>query len=242
MNDVTKHEPIGLPADFGDSLMKGIEETRATLHVGGGKPFLRLLRNGTWVYGQNNDLVETGSRWAINLASLSRGWVCWDDGELLGQIMASVQVERLAKPAPVNDVEFKEQFGFELTCIDGEDAGVEVIYRNNSYGFVTAFDDLMAKIRDRYLKNKVYYWPVVTFGQESYDHKKFGETWNPILTIVAWANEAGEFPPEPAAAPAPKAAPPRREPLKAVQTPVAPAEPTSTVQAHVGQRRRPAPR
>jgi hypothetical protein len=239
MNDVTKHEPIGLPADFGDSLMKGIEETRATMHVGGGKPFLRLLRNGTWVYGQNNELVEPGSRWAINLASLSRGWVCWDDGELLGQIMASVQAPRLAKPAPVNGVEFKEQFGFELTCIDGEGTGVEVIYRNNSYGFTAAFDDLMARIRDRYSKDKAYYWPVVQLEQESYDHKKYGEIWNPILTVVGWANEAGEFP-ETAAAP--KAAPPRREPLKAVETPVAPAEPTSTVQAHVGQRRRPAPR
>ena len=73
--------------------MKGIADTRADLSVSaGGKPLLRLLRTGQFVFGQNNEPVEKGSEWAVNLASLARGWVCWGDGELLGQVMATVQV------------------------------------------------------------------------------------------------------------------------------------------------------
>ena len=61
--------------------MKGLSDTRAGLSVtAGGQLLMRLLRTGQFVFGQNNELVEKGSEWAVNLASLSRGWVCWAMG------------------------------------------------------------------------------------------------------------------------------------------------------------------
>jgi len=265
MSDIVKHN-AQLPADFGDSLMRGIEDTRASIVVAGGKPFLRLMRNGVWVFGQGNEEVQEGSQWAVNLASLARGWVCWGDGELLGKVMSSVQVPRPARPAAINGYEFAEQYGMDLACIDGDDAGVVVDHSNNSYGYKTMFDALVAAIRDRYMTDKVYYWPFVTLGQESYNHKKFGLIYNPILTITAWADAEGNIaggrakpaaaaasPQAPAAAALaepPKPAKPRKAPLRqapssaqveaAQAAPDAPPAPTQ--QVHTGQRRRPAAR
>src|SRR6188508_3331842 len=100
MSDIVKRSEA-LPADFGASLMAGIEQTRATIVAGGGKPFLRLLRTGDYVYGQQNVDVQDGSLWAVNLATLERGWVCWGDGEMLGQIMVSVQQPQPVRPPAI---------------------------------------------------------------------------------------------------------------------------------------------
>ena len=45
MADIVKRTET-LPADFGDALMRGIEQTRSTIGTGGGKPFMRLTRDG----------------------------------------------------------------------------------------------------------------------------------------------------------------------------------------------------
>jgi hypothetical protein len=254
MSEVAIKNQAPLPANFGENLMKGIAETRATIIVGGGgKPFLRLLRNGVWVYGPQDVEVQPGSNWAVNLASLSRGWVCWHDGKKLGEVMASVQVPFPPQPQPIGGKEFAEQFGFELSCVSGDDKGVEVIYRNNSDGFKKAFDKLVGELQQQWAADKEYYWPVLSLSEESYTHPRYGLIYKPVMSIVAWANANGEYlgeapaAPEPApVATAPKAARQRRAPVAAAEAatpaPAAQAQPAPTQAAHTGQRRRPAAR
>lgn len=248
MNDIaTRHS--SLPANFGETLMKGIAETRSTMTVSdGGKPLLRLLKSGVWVFGQSNEPVAKGSQWAVNIASLSRGWVCWSEGELLGQAMASVQVERIPQPAPINGETFTEQFGMELTCITGKDDGTLVLYKNNSVGFKRAFEKLLAEIQTRWSSDKQYFWPVVELEQEDYSHKKYGTIYNPLLPIVAWTDEESQYSPdsdfEDEPAPEPVAVAPKRV-RNSRQAPPEPApveEPVTSQQAHTGQRRRPVAR
>lgn len=265
MADITTRPAAGLPADFGANLMKGIADTRSAIVVSDGKPFFRLLRDGTYVFGASNEEMQEGSQWAVNLASLSRGWVCWVDGELLGQVMASVQAPRLPQPAPVGGHPFVEQFGFDMVCLNGSDKGALVQYKNNSYGFKKAFDSLISAIAEQYGRDPVFYWPVLTFDAESYDHKRYGQIWNPIFNVVAWADAEGriagkaskvaapdpapEPATEPAAVPAPKRQ--RKAPVAAADpAPEPEPAPVSTQRAHVaapapapaGQRRRPAAR
>src|SRR6187399_1918426 len=109
MADIVKRTEA-LPADFGDSLMRGIEQTRSTIGTAGGKPFMRLSRTGDYIYGPH---------WAVNLASLEHGWVCWGDGELLGQIMVDVRLPQPARPPAVEGYGFEPQFGMSLACISG---------------------------------------------------------------------------------------------------------------------------
>jgi hypothetical protein len=256
MTEVTTHHTT-LPANFGESLMKGIAETRSAMNVsGGGKPLLRLLKSGKWVIGQQNEPVEATAEWAVNIASLARGWVCWYDGELLGQTMASVQAERLPQPtpisvpqpAPVDRVPFAEQFSMELTCILGEAEGTEVLYKNHSAGFTDAFNKLLGEIQARWSADPVYFWPVITLQQTSYQHKKHGEIWKPLLEVVAWTDQDGEFSPdstaaEPAGAVAPvEPAKVARAPRAAQRAPEPVPEPLPSAHTHVGQRRRPAAR
>lgn len=246
MNEIV-HRHTALPANFGESLMKGIADTRATMLTGdGGKLLLRLLKDGRFVVGQNNEPAEKGAEWAVNIASLARGWVCWGDGELLGQVMASVQSERLPQPAPINDVPFKQQFSMELTCISGDHDGMVVLYKNNSDGFTKAFEKLLGDVSSRWAVDKQYFWPVVTLEQTSYPHPKYGLTYKPIFNIVAWTDENGTFAPdseeveEEPAPPPPVVTKPTRSRLPKVDYEAD--APAPTAQTHVGQRRRPASR
>lgn len=246
----------GVPStEFGDALMRGVEDVRAGMSTNDmGKPLLRLIGDGEWVFGQTNEEVQEGSHWAVNLMSLMRGWCCWKDGQLLGQVMDSVQVPRPACPAPINGQGFSEQYSMELTCINGDDAGTLVLYKNNSLGFKNAFADLMGKIRARYAMDKAHYWPVITLGSDSYEHKKYNKTiYNPILTIASWADAEGNLAGAPTPAltkpvqAAPEPAPPkparqRKAPLADAQVTVEQPEPLTTTQVHTGQRRRPAAR
>jgi len=260
MSDIVKRTEH-LPADFGSNLMAGIDQTRASIvGAGGGKPFLRLLRDGDYVYGPQSIQAQEGAHWAVNLASLQHGWVCWGDGELLGQVMGSVQAPKPARPPALEGYQFEAQYGFELACISGEDVGIVVDYKNNSLGYRKAFDQLLADIRTRYVADQQFYWPVITLDTSSYAHKKYGKIYEPVFSIVGWADADGNLQtakPRPVAAPPAEAAPAparaRRAPARPVDAPAeapapeapaaAPANeapPLSTTQTRVGQRRRPA--
>jgi hypothetical protein len=235
MSDIVKRTEQ-LPADFGASLMKGIEQTRSTITTGGGKPFLRLTRAGDYIYGPQNIDVQDGSQWAVNLAALEHGWVCWGDGELLGQIMVDVRLPQPARPLPLEGYAFEAQFGMGLACISGEDKGLEVIYKNNSLGYKKAFDQLLADIRARYIIDQIFYWPVLELLTSSYPHKKYGQIFEPIFKIVGWADAQGNL----QSAKPRVVAPPAEEPTLRAAT--RPAEEPSEPAPRQGQRRRPAAR
>jgi hypothetical protein len=251
MADIVKRTEQ-LPADFGDSLMRGIEQTRSTIGTAGGKPFLRLTRAGDYIYGPQNVDVQEGSHWAVNLASLEHGWVCWGDGELLGQIMVDVRLPQPARPPAVEGYGFEPQFGMNLACISGDDKGLEVIYKNNSLGFKKAFDQILADIRARYTIDQQYYWPVIELQTSSYPHKKYGQIFEPIFKIVGWADANGNLQTnKPRAVEAPATAPTRRRAavvaeeaaeLQAAMTPPPEEDAPAAPVARQGQRRRPAAR
>jgi len=259
MSDIVKRTEH-LPADFGATLMAGIDQARSTLSVGGGKPFLRLLREGEFVYGPQSIAAQPGAHWAVNLASLQHGWVCWGEGELLGQVMASVNAPRPARPPAIEGFAFEPQFGLSMACIHGEDKGVEVDYKNNSLGYRKAFDQLLSDVRTRYVADQQFYWPVITLETSWYMHKRYNRIFEPVFKIVGWADAEGNLqsakpravaPPAEEAVPAPARA--RRAPARPADAPAAApapeaaasapaneAPPLSTTQARVGQRRRPA--
>ena len=192
MSDIIRRQEQ-LPADFGDSLMKGIDQTRSGIVVGGGKPFLRLSRSGDYIFGPQNSETQPGAHWAVNLATLEHGWVCWGDGELLGQVMGSVQLPAPARPLPVDGIAFEAQFGMDIVCVFGDDKGLELNYKNNSLGFKKAYDQLLADVRTRYAADQIYYWPIIELDTSSYTHKKYGQIYEPVFKLVAWASAAGEI-------------------------------------------------
>ena len=90
---------------------------------------------------------------------------------------------------------------------------------------------------------------MLTFSSDSYPHKKWGQIFVPIFTVVGWADMNGNLqgddqPALPLADRVPTTEPTRpartKAPLAAAPAPaVEPVQPAVTAQTHVGQRRRP---
>jgi hypothetical protein len=263
---------LALPDDYAAKLMSGIAETRATTKLAGfgGKDLLRLNdQDGSWNFGQSNEDVQPGSRWAVNVRSLMHGYTCWVErgkkNELVLDAMVPVTQPKGIQPPPIEGKECKDTRAFDLKCLDGADKDTEVHYKSASDGCIRATDALLAKIYNQIAADKVFVHPVITLGSESYWNAKWNKNIHkPVFELVGWANSNGEVmraadsaqvaAPEPVAVPVQPAAPARKRkpPLAAVPqeepAPVAPAaaaeptQPVSTVQARVGQRRRPVAR
>ena len=259
MSDITKRSD-SLPADFVSRLMSGIAESRATTIIPGGKPFFRLMKNGRYVFGPNNEEMQDGSHWAVNIMSMAHGWSCWVDGgpnqanALAGEVMTAMTNPLPPRPDPIGDAAYKDQRSFEMKCLDGADQGTEVIYKINSVGGIRAVAELLDAIHAQLAWASDYPCPVLTFSSDSYPHKKWGTIYVPIFTVVGWADMNGNLqgddqpslpladrvPTAEPVRPAPEPARKRKAPLGTA--PAAPAEPVApapTAQTHIGQRRRP---
>jgi len=186
---------IQLPSNFVEQLSKGIAESRAsTVISAGGKPILRLLKDGDWVFGQGNEEVQSGSRWAVNVATIEHGYVCWIDGSLRGESMISVFQRKPERPPIIEGTPYKEQRSFDLKCIDGDDAGTEVVYKVSSISGMAATDKLFAALQARAEEDKIFIFPVITLDVDFYNHKKHGKIYTPVLTIVGWVDANGNAP------------------------------------------------
>jgi hypothetical protein len=184
---------IQLPANFVEQLSKGIAESRAsTVISAGGKPILRLLKDGDWVFGQSNEEVQSGSRWAVNVGTIEHGYVCWIDGSLRGESMISVFKHKPERPPMIEGTPYKEQRSFDMKCMDGDDQDTEVVYKTSSISGMAATDKLFAALQSRVTEDQTYIYPVVQLDVDHYNHKKHGKIYTPILNIVGWVDANGE--------------------------------------------------
>jgi hypothetical protein len=209
-------------------LRQGLQNVRQTIVSGRGDPFLRLMKSGRWVYGQENENVEPGSQWAINPLSIKYGFASWTrygekekkPNELMGEVMVPATAPPV-DPATLADTgwDWTQQVSFQLKCLTGEDAGAQTLYKTTSVGGLGAsaelFDALMARTDDKVV-------PIVTLEHTTYQHKTYGETATPIFKVVKWVSmdELAATAEEPASEPEQVAAP---EPAKRTRTRSTPA-------------------
>ena len=131
---------------------------------------------------------------------------------MLGERLVSVSQE-MPNPAELPDKGFpwQEQWAVNLKCLDGADAGTEVIYKPTTVGGIQAVAGLIEAVRDRLNSsqhdNKVS--PIVLLEKDSYSHSQFGKQWTPTLTVVDWMPMNG-----PAPAPKPASPPPTEQPRR----------------------------
>lgn len=196
MNEVIKRTSSTEVDAFAEMLSSGVANARASMPMlGGGKPLLRLLKSGMWVFGVADDPVQEGSDWAINPRSIGHGWSCWSDNpgnqknELLGDLVVPVTEKFPIEPEPVRGNAWKPQRVLDLKCLTGEDEGVEVTYKASSQGGMQAIDNLFAAIQKKYSTRPVL-WPVpvVQLGVSDYQHVKYGQIFKPVLDVVDWAD------------------------------------------------------
>jgi hypothetical protein len=247
-----------LSTDLVAGLRAGIAESRASTPIAGGKPLLRLLKNGVWVFGQSDDPVQEGSSWAINPLSIGHGWSCWSNhppalkrkNELLGEVMAPITSHKPPRPDDIQGFPFTEQRIFELRCLDGDDAGTEVLYKTSSVGGMRAVDTMLAKLVEQLGTDPSHPVAIVQLESDSYNHSQYGQTFVPLIEIVGWADMSGEQAETSEAsedeAPAPVSAKPAKAAgkasLKAVPADAAAPAAASTRAGAAPRRQRPAAR
>lgn len=203
MNDIVKRSlgSTALTNDLADRLLAGIEESQATtLVVGGGKDLIKLDKGtGLWNIGQADEPMQVGSKWVINILSICHGYICWSNypgsrkNERLGEVMVPMSEPKPPKPAPIDGFNFAEQRSFEAVCLNGEDEGKDVMFKNGSVGTMKAFKKLEDAIKAQLRSDRAFPCPVVQFKSDKYKHGDYGWIQNPVFEIVDWSDLNGNL-------------------------------------------------
>lgn len=200
MNAVTETKPSGLPSLA--SLKEGIAATAAGISVNttGGAPFLRLLKTGKWVFGQENLEIDPASLWGINPYTIQKGFVAWSDRKGAKNEPLAERFVGVTSPMPTDLPEvrddknggavctWKESYRFDMACCTGEDKGTVVLYNPTSYGGLKVCQEIMAKLVEHIdggATDDIV--PLVKMTSDSYTHKTYGQVINPIFDIVKWS-------------------------------------------------------
>ena len=161
-HDKHKHEPdnpIAPAASTGAMVsleaLGAVLNTVDTATIAGrsGLPMLQFKRegDGTWLHGQRRTVVEEGSRWAVNPMTFRRGYICFSDAnKVVGERLLPVS-QPMPDPSELPDKGFPwaQQWAVNLKCLDGADAGLEVVYKPTTVGGIQAIVGLVEEVRDR---------------------------------------------------------------------------------------------
>lgn len=160
-----------------------------------GVVIMKMDKTGHWVFGADQTEVEDGSLWAINPYSFVHGYICWGDGEVLGEKMVPVSqpLPELDPAPPQSKRGWEVQVGMSLKCLSGDDKGMEARYSTTSVGGKRAVQQLALVIAEQVDKDETKPVPVVTLGKEHYTHKSYGRIYTPVFKITEWMGmEGGE--------------------------------------------------
>jgi hypothetical protein len=160
---------------------------------------LKMDRTGHWVFGADQTEVEDGSHWAVNPFSFVHGFIAWGDGEVLGEKMASVSdpLPELDAAPPGAKKGWETQVGMSLKCVSGEDAGMEARFTTTSVGGKRAVQELAVAIAAQVEKDQNEPVPIVTLGNEHYQHKSYGRIYTPAFGVLEWVSLTAEAAPAP---------------------------------------------
>ncbi len=182
-----------------ESLAQNLQRSAQALPTtgNGGAQYLKMDKgNGDWIFGAEETVVEDGSLWAINPASLMHGWVAWDTdsgGAPVQEIMVSINRDLPpegslpeARDSKGNMLRYQQQRSVQAVCVKGEDEGTLVEYKQSSVGAMKLFAEITNKLLDQLERDPEKLVAIVEFKSESYKHKKYGRIYNPTWPIVEW--------------------------------------------------------
>lgn len=212
-----------LPANIQNmaaGLVASVQEAGET----GSVQYMKMVE-GAFLFGAEEVETEAGSVWAVHPMGFQHGWVAWGDeehgtkGKNLGEKMGpAAQALFPESELPAVEGSWSKCIAMSLACTNGEDEGIQCLYKANSYGGRKVYAGVLEAVVEKITAGDPEIVPLVELKADSYKHKTYGKTWTPIFEIVGWRTlddispldgEEGE---ETEAEPAPEeaAAPPAR--------------------------------
>ena len=225
-NDNGEHERPGgkqvasAPAGGALASIASLAAALANVPIGIGRTGLPMMLfksredGGTWGFGQRRTIPEEGSRWAVNPLTIQWGCISFGDGnKVVGERLVPItQPKPLIADMPDTTFPWTEEWSVNMKCLDGADAGVEVIFKATTDGAIKAIVLLVDELRNRLNGGqhggKIV--PIALLEKGSYQHVKHGPTPFPVLNTVDWMPLDGPAPTPAPAEPTPPVDQPRR--------------------------------
>ena len=189
-----------------DALRSSLQTVRTRLPEGGGSQYLRLLKDGDWVFGQEDNVLSPDDEAIINPMSIKQGYSCWTNrqpgegkNELLGEVMVNIgqplaqahELPQHTDPKTSSPAPWKDQIAFDLKLVTGKHSGIQLQWKTSSVGGLNAARSVIDAIITRLSEDTEFVCPVVVVASDSYKHKAYGKTYVPKLEIVGWADING---------------------------------------------------
>tara|TARA_R110000803_G_scaffold43916_4_gene93261 strand:+ start:203 stop:880 length:678 start_codon:yes stop_codon:yes gene_type:complete len=198
-----------LPSVIPQSIANLIIAQKATPTTNTGDfQYLKMTKMGEWVFGAEETEVHNESAFVIDPDTYAQGYVAWDeDGNLINEMMTpSGQTPILKANLPIlpSGATWKNQVALGLFGVEGEQKGVQLLYKTSSGGGKEAVSKMVAEIVARGEAGNPAFCPVVFLDNTNYKHKKYGKIFKPFFTVDEWvappSNAAEPVAAEPVAA------------------------------------------
>ena len=213
MNDLVSKS--GLPANI-SNMVAGLAASASTVKNTGGDLYMKFAK-GDWSYGVEETAPESDSVWAINPNSFQHGWTAWgskgrgNEGANVGEKMVSAtQPLPLESDLPDVNGDWSSCIGMQLRCLNGEDAGLQVLFKSSSVGGRNAYASIIEQLVERAQAGEQKLVPVVRLESDSYKHSKYGKLFTPILKVDHWLSMSDAATPDAVTEPEPEPEPAQR--------------------------------
>jgi hypothetical protein len=203
-NDITTAKQTGLGA-LG-ALRTGLQNVRTKLPEVGGSPYLRLLKDGDWVFGQEDNAIAKGTEAVVNPLSIKHGYSCWTNrqpgqgkNEALGEIMVGLnqplpmahELPQHSDPTTGMVCPWKDQLSMDIKFINGKHKGTQVMWKVSSVGGLNAARQILDAILTKLDEGTPFVCPIITLDSDSYKHATYGKTYTPKIEVVGWMDLEG---------------------------------------------------
>jgi hypothetical protein len=203
-NELTTPKQTGLGA-LG-ALRTGLQNVRTKMPEVASSPYLRLLKDGDWVFGQEDNAIAKGTEAVINPLSIKHGYSCWTNrqpgqgkNENLGEIMVGLnaplpaihELPQHSDPVTGNVCQWKDQMSVDVKFLTGKHKGAQVLYKVSSVGGLNACKGVLDAILARLDEDTAFVCPIITLDSDHYKHATYGKTYVPKIEVIGWMDLEG---------------------------------------------------
>ena len=156
------------------------------------KEFMKFTKQGQFIHGIDEQVIESDEEFAFNMSTLARGFICWKSNEVIDEQMSlvsapgKVEKDSLTDHGPYDsDMDgWRDQAQVDLRSLDN---GVEMLFKTSSRGGLNAISAVSKEFAGKLkLEPKELPVPIITLEAGFYKHKEFGKIFFPKFNIQRW--------------------------------------------------------